>query len=263
MKQLALLSNLDALLIDMDGVVYRGDTPLPGAIDTVPTLQRLGIACAFVTNNTTLGAAGFQSKLAGMGIEVEANAVVTSAEATATYLGTIAAPGTRTCVVGERGLTDALETAGFVVSDDEAAFVVVGLDRAVTYDRLAKACLAIQRGARLIATNADASYPVEEGYLPGAGAILAALTTATRAEPTIIGKPKPALLEIALGRLGCTPDRAAMVGDQLDSDIQAGQAAGMRTIWVKSDVSRETADVTPDVTVETLAELLNLLEQSR
>jgi 4-nitrophenyl phosphatase len=255
------LSDLDALLIDMDGVVYRGNTPLDGAREAVPALRRLGIAFAFVTNNATLGAAGFTEKLHRMGVRVEPEAIVTSAEATAAYLQTIAPPGTQVCVVGERGLIDALEQAGFIVHDENAAFVVVGLDRELTYERLAQASIAIQRGARLIASNADASYPVEEGYLPGAGSIVAAVATATGATPTVIGKPQPALLELALRRLRVAPQRAAMVGDQRDTDVQAGRAAGLRTIWVRSDVSRPSEGVQPDFVVESLAELLRLLER--
>jgi 4-nitrophenyl phosphatase len=254
-----MLRGLRALLIDMDGVVYRGDEPLPGAQDLVPTLQRLGIRFCFVTNNATLTPQQFQAKLANMAIKVDADRIVTSPEATAHYLQGIAEPGTPVLVVGEHGLVHALEEAGFVVSRNQPAFVVVGLDRQLTYERLAAACLAIQDGAQLVATNADPAIPVPQGMFPGAGALLAAIVTATGATPTIIGKPAPTLLQVALERIGSRPEEAAMVGDQLGTDIAAGRAAGMSTILVEGTPGRPVPGVEPDLQVRNLAHLLELL----
>lgn len=287
-----MLAQIRALLIDLDGVMYRGEMPLPGALRVGPLLDGLGIAYAFVTNNATLTATQFAEKLGRMGVAVPASRVVTSGEATAVYLQALAPAGTTVCVVGEDGLTQTLEAAGFAIGERDAAFVVVGLDRTLTYPRLAAACLAIRRGARLIATNADPALPVEDGLWPGAGAILACITTATGAQPTVIGKPQPTLLRVALDRLGARPEETAIVGDRIDSDVLAGHAAGVHTILVQGDLALNAPlplgeggrghpmhrgartgegaispgaqhPIAPELTVRNLDELLDLLERAQ
>lgn len=255
------LANLKALLIDLDGVVYRGELPLPGATRVVETLQRHGIAYAFVTNNATLTPRQFQAKLARMGVRVASEDIVTSPVATASYLRGIAAPGTGICAVGEEGLREALLEAGFRLDDAAPSFVVVGLDRFVTYQHLALACRAIWNGARFIGTNADPALPVEDGLAPGVGAIIAFIATATGVHPTIVGKPEPTLIQVALDRLGVNPADAAMVGDQIDTDIRAGKAAGTATVLVEGDLARTDGQVVPDLAVATLAELLERIDR--
>lgn len=256
-----MLPQIRALLMDLDGVMFRGDTALPGAAEAIPRLRSLGIAYAFVTNNATLTPQQYVAKLAQMGVDVEAPDVVTSAEATAIYLRTLAPGPASVYVIGEEGLVQALQGAGFSLDDQDPTFVVVGLDRHVTYERLAKACLALGRGARLIATNADHAYPVEGGLWPGAGAILAAVVTATGVKPTVIGKPEPTIIRIALDRLGVSPNEAAMVGDQIDTDVRAGRAAGTATVLVEADLAHPVDNIAPDLTVRSLEELITLLEQ--
>ncbi|MPZ13323.1 MAG: HAD-IIA family hydrolase [Chloroflexi bacterium] len=257
------LVEIEALLIDLDGVVHRGDAPLPGARDVVPVLTDLGIRFAFVTNNATLSPEEYAAKLASIGIVVDARTIVTSAEATATYLREVAEPDATVYVVGEDGLHTALARAGFRVNEVDPTYVVAALDRRLTYLRLATACLAIQRGAQFIATNADHAYPVEEGLWPGAGAIVAAISTATGVAPLVIGKPQPTLLQVALGRLGAKPGRAAIIGDQIATDIRAGRAAGLATILLEADLAQPSGDVNPDLRVQSLAELLSILEAAR
>jgi 4-nitrophenyl phosphatase len=258
-----MLAELQALLLDLDGVVFRGETPLPGATRLVPCLRQLGMAHAFVTNNATLTPEQVAAKLCAMGIEASSSSVVNSPVATAAYLRRRAAAGTRVCVIGEHGLQSALTEAGFVLADDDAEYVVVGLDRHLTYRKLTAACVAIQRGATLLATNADPALPVEGALWPGAGALLAAVVTATGAQPIVIGKPQPALLQIALDRLGVQPGRAAMVGDQIETDVRAGVAAGMRTILVEGDLAARADGVSPDLTVRSLEDLLCRIEAAR
>jgi 4-nitrophenyl phosphatase len=257
------LASLRALLIDMDGVMYRGDVALPGSTDVLPTLLNLGIEYAFVTNNATLTPEQYRAKLAGMGVETVADRVVTSSIATAAYLASRNRKGARVCVVGEHGLVEALEEAGFDVADEDADFVVVGLDRQLTYRRLVAATRAIMNGAAFIATNADPAIPVEDGVNPGAGAIVASVATATGVPPTVIGKPEPTLLLTALERLGVRPEQAAMVGDQVQSDIRAGRAAGMPTVLVAGDLASDVPGVAPDLIVRDLGELLEILRAAR
>ncbi len=258
-----MLSKIEALLIDLDGVVYRGDVAIPGAADAIAALEGLGIKHAFVTNNATLTPEQFAEKLGRMGVQAEPADVVTSSEATAEYLRTVAGVHATVSIIGEEGLTHALTSRGFQIDDDRPTYVVVGLDRHITYQRLLSACLAIQRGAQLIATNADRFLPVEAGRAPGAGAILAAVIATTDARPIIVGKPEPTLLRVALDRMGASLEGAAIVGDQIESDIRAGRAAGITTIHLTEALTETVvspdAEVVPDYTVRDLAELVDRL----
>ncbi len=256
-----MLPQLKALLIDLDGVVFRGMTPLPGAHEVIPTLRRLGIRYAFVTNNATLTPEENAEKLRRIGVPAVADDVMTSPLAVASYLRSLTQNHATVCVVGEEGLVGAVADAGFRVDDADPDFVVVGLDRQLTYQRLTAAFRGILGGARFVATNADPALPVDDGLWPGAGAIVAAVATAAGVQPTIVGKPEPTLLLVALERLGIAPADAAIIGDQIRTDIRAGKAAGMFTILVEGDLASPVDDVQPDLTVRDLAELLKLLEE--
>jgi 4-nitrophenyl phosphatase len=246
--------------MDLDGVVFRGMTPLPGAREAIPTLRRLGIPFAFVSNNATLTPEQNADKLRAMGVPAAPEDFVTSSIAVAGYLQSVAPAGARVCVVGEEGLVRALEASGFRVDDADPAYVAVGLDRQLTYQRLIAACRGVQRGAPLVVANLDRALPVDDGLWPGCGAIVAAITTATGASPIVVGKPEPLLLEIALKRLGVAAADAAIVGDQIASDICAGKAAGLFTILVEGDLATPVEGIRPDMTVRDLAHLLELLE---
>jgi 4-nitrophenyl phosphatase len=246
--------------MDLDGVVCRGITPLPGAQEAIPTLQRLGIRYAFVTNNATMTPAQTADKLRNMGVDAAAEDIVTSPLAAAAYLRSLTKEAATVCVVGEAGLIEAVESAGFRVGDENADFVVVGLDRQFTYQRLTAAFRAIEAGARFVATNVDRALPVDDGLAPGCGSIVAAIATASGVKPTVVGKPEPTLLTVALDRLGVPPKNAMMVGDQIATDIRAGKAAGMTTVLVEGDLATTDDEVAPDLRVKDLAELLRLLE---
>lgn len=258
-----ILARVEALLVDLDGVMYRGDTPLPGATELVPELDALGIEHVFVTNNSTQTPSQFAQKLAAMAVEASADRIVTSAEATAEYLATLEPPGARVLVIGEEGLRAALTGAGFALVGDAPSCVVVGLDRGVTYAQLARACVAIRAGARFVATNNDPAMPVEGVFWPGAGAIVAALVTATGVTPTVVGKPEPTLLHRALERLGAPPASAAIVGDQILTDVRAGRAAGLATILVGAEQPTLDVEPRPDIWVPDLPALLAQLRAAR
>ncbi len=254
------LGGLRALLIDLDGVMYRGEVPLPGAVDLIPALKRLGIKFAFVTNNATLTPEQYEAKLGRMGIEATRDQVVTSPIALVAHLQAVAARGARVCVVGEGGLVQALTDAGFEITDSNPAFVVAGLDRQLTFQRLVAATRGILGGAAFIATNTDPLLPVEDGLWPGAGSIVGAIATATGVQPTVIGKPEPAILQVALERLSVKPREAAIVGDQVQTDIRAGRAAGVFTILMASDLATDASDVAPDLVVHDLYGLIDHLQ---
>jgi len=255
------LSSVRAFLLDLDGVLYRGKTPLPGAARFIADLQALRVPFMFITNNSTQTPSQYMAKLGRMGVRVPEEALLTSSLATADHLSCVAPPGSPLYVIGEVGLLEAVEERGFVITGDHRAarYVVVGHDTALTWRKLADATLAIRAGAAFVATNPDRTLPTEEGLLPGAGATLAALEAASGVVPLVVGKPEVTIFRLALARLDVQPEVTAMVGDRWDTDILGGNRAGLSTIAVLSGV--DTADVfaqtmpRPDFLFEDLAEL--------
>lgn len=228
-----LAERYDALFLDLDGVLFRGAETVAGGPETLAALRADGQRIAFVTNNSAHTPEQVADKLAGHGYEARPDEVVTSALATADLLAERGA--TEAYVVGEEGIRRALADASVRVLDGEPAaapFVVVGWDREVTYATLRTASLLVERGATLVATNADASYPAPDGFWPGAGALLAAITTTTGAEPLIVGKPHPPLYLAALRRVG--GERPLVVGDRLETDIAGAVALGWDSLLVLS-----------------------------
>ncbi len=236
------------LIVDMDGVLWRGDQPLPGMARFFETARRLEIRFILATNNASKSGEEYLAKLRRFGVQVALDEVITSPQATATYLAHHA-PGARVFVIGEPGLAAELRAQGLqVVNDrpDDATHVVVGWDRTLTYDKLAEACLLIRRGATFIGTNPDVTYPSERGIVPGNGATLAALRVSTGVEPIIIGKPQLEMMTQAMMRMGGTPKDTAVIGDRLDTDILGGQNAGLTTLLVLTGVtSSEEAHASP------------------
>ncbi|MFA5889426.1 MAG: HAD-IIA family hydrolase [Actinomycetota bacterium] len=249
---------------DLDGVVWKGDDPIPGAPETIRALRDAGKRVCFVTNNSAEVADTYVRKLDRMGAGATASEIVSSADATAHMLDRDV-PGVRgrlAFVIGGEGLRAAVASVGARLASleegSDASVVVVGIDRDLTYDKLRAATLAIRKGATFIASNADATYPYPEGLVPGAGAIVAALRTASGVEPAVAGKPDPTMLEIAAERLGGTP--ALAVGDRLDTDILAAHTAGWPCVLVLSGASGvpdlAVARVWPDFIVRRLSDLL-------
>ncbi len=246
-----MLRQLQHLIVDMDGVLYRGDEAIPGTEEFVCFLREQGIGFVLATNNSTRTPQQYVHKLAGMGVTVYANEVLTSAQATASYLVCTAPPGTRVFVVGQDGLWTALREAGFDLVEDDAEYVVAGMDFTVCYERLAQAALLIRAGARFIGTNPDCTFPSERGILPGAGALLAFLEASTGVTPTVIGKPESAMIEQALALMGAHDATTAMLGDRLETDILAGRRAGLPTLLVLSGVTSRAmlaaSEIQPDL----------------
>ncbi|HEU4321678.1 MAG TPA: HAD-IIA family hydrolase [Roseiflexaceae bacterium] len=255
------LSQFTAVLFDMDGTLFRGGTALPGARELLAFCAERGIACACVTNNSTMTPAQYEAKLAGMGIPVSAAQIVTSSVAARRYLEQEAPRGTPIYAVGMDGLRQELFGDGYyVLEEHNPRYVVVGGDFDVTYAKLRTACLAIRAGARFIGTNPDTTYPTEQGLVPGAGSLLALLRAATDVEPFVIGKPAPTMLLAAAALLGAEPARTLVVGDRLDTDIAGARAALMSSVLVMTGV--ETAEgiasnaVRADLVLPGLPELL-------
>lgn len=244
------------LLIDLDGVVYIGNTPIAGVRDFFARLRRHGLPFRLITNNSTQTPAQFAVKLAGMDISVSEAEVLTSAEATGDYLAQHAPVGARVLLIGEQGLRIALSRRGFRLDERPAQLVVVGLDRTFDFEKLTEAIRAVQAGASLIGTNPDLTLPTEAGDLPGTGTLLAAISAATGVSPTIVGKPEPTMLQLGAGQLGLPPDKVAVIGDRLDTDVRGAKRAGMLSILVLTGVTM-SADLdrqreVPDMVVASL-----------
>lgn len=257
------LSAIRAVLFDMDGVLYRGRQVLPGVAELLSFLNMRGIRYACITNNASMTPGQYEQKLGEMGIAMPEQLVLTSALATARYLRSAYPPGTRVMIIGMRGLREALLGDGYFVEDRVAPELVVqGADFELTYATLKEATLAIRRGARYVATNPDRTFPSEEGLIPGAGAVMAALVAATDADPLVIGKPAPTMFLVAADMLGADPQQTLMIGDRLDTDIAGANRAEMPCALVLTGVSGRN-DIgsglgLPDLVVAGLPELLNL-----
>jgi phosphoglycolate/pyridoxal phosphate phosphatase family enzyme len=241
-------ARIRVIILDLDGVIYRGHTPLPGAQQTTEWLRRHGYLTYYFTNNSTRTRESYIELLAGFGIPADREQIVTSASLTVRYfhdLGLLSEPKRRptVLVVGEGGLASELRQAGLRVVRRPGArpidYVVVGMDRRFTYRKLYEAQQVVRAGARLIATNRDATYPVENGnVIPGGGSIVAAVATAAEQEPLLIGKPSARAGELILSHAGARPQEALMVGDRLETDIEMGRRAGMWTCLVLTGISQ-------------------------
>jgi 4-nitrophenyl phosphatase len=239
------------LIVDMDGVLYRGRQRLRGARRFLGYLADEKVPFVLATNNSTLTPEQYVDKLAGMGMAASADQIITSALASALYLEKVAGPGTKVYAIGEDGLFSALRDKGFALTDGEPSYVVVGMDRQLTWDKLRVATLAIRGGATFIGTNPDRTLPTEEGLVPGTGANLAAVEAATSTPPLIMGKPETTLFELAMERMGVTAEGTAVVGDRLETDILGGKNAGIATVLVLSGITRreelEDSSYQPDL----------------
>lgn len=253
------LAAIKGLLIDMDGVLYRGQAPIPGAEHFVTFLRYRRIPFLLLTNNSSLSPGQYMAKLRGMGIEVHAEEILTSAQATARYLAQWEPEGARVYMIGQEGLRQALMEQGFTLVEEGAKYVVVGWDWELTFAQLKRAALLIRAGAHFIATNPDRTFPSEEGIIPGNGAILAALEAATDIHPLVIGKPQPTIFQLALTQLGLDTQGVAVLGDRLETDILGGQRMGLGTLFVLSGVTdgEELAysSIQPDMVFEDVAHL--------
>jgi len=268
------------VIFDLDGVIYRGIEAVPGAPELVGWLHDLGVPVRFATNNSMVTRDAYVERLGAMGIRTDVEEVVTSTSATVDHLAQHAPDIRSVLAIGADGMRRELETAGLEVAravDERPALpggplgrhfdaVVVGLDPTVDYDALSSAMAAIADGARLIATNADSRYPTPIGFLPGAGAIVAALATATGVTPEVIGKPAPAMFRSIIESAGVPAPECVVVGDNPDADVAGAHRAGCASILVLTGVADSSAVASlagerrPDAVAADPSEVRRLLE---
>lgn len=251
-------------LIDMDGVLYRGTEPIPGAAEFVSQLREREIPFRLLTNNSQRTRRDVAAKVARMGFEVEAEHVFTSAMATARFLAR-QKPGGTAYVIGEGGLLTALHENGYAVVDHDPDYVVVGEGRTFNLELVEAAVRMIAKGAKLVATNPDPNCPTENGPRPGCGAMAAMLEAAAGVKAFSVGKPSPVMMRAARKELGLSTEETTMIGDTMDTDILGGVQLGFHTVLVLSggttagDLGRYA--FRPELVLDSLAELTDLLAE--
>ena len=257
-------SNIKALILDMDGVIWKGDAPIGDLSATFNRIRERGLKFVFATNNGTKTPEDYQVKLRELGVDVEPWQIVTSALGIAFMLAQKYPRGTKIFMIGEDGIRVALEEKGFEILSTEdapqAQVFVMGIDRTINFMKVAEATLLVRAGIPFYTTNTDKTFPTPRGEIPGSGSWLSVITSATGMEPIVAGKPFPFLMELSLERLGTTKEETLVVGDRLETDIAAGQSVGCPTALVLSGISTKAqADEWKpkmDVIAESLSELV-------
>jgi NagD protein len=257
---------IENYLMDMDGVLVHEERLIPGADLFVKRLQQAGHRFLLLTNNSIYTPRDLAARLALTGLEVPEESIWTSALATARFLDTQRPQGTA-FVLGEAGLTTALHQVGYVLSDREPDYVVVGETRAYSQEAITRAIRLISAGARFIATNPDPTGPSPDGPHPATGAVAALISKATGVRPYFVGKPNPLMMREALRAIDAHSDATVMIGDRMDTDVIAGIEAGLQTILVLSGItSREEAQrfpFLPSRIVDSVADLVDQVPQGR
>jgi 4-nitrophenyl phosphatase len=250
-----MMNKYKGYLIDLDGTMFLGKQIIPFAKEFIEALNQKGIPHLFVTNNSSKRPDQVAEHLMQMGIPATEKQIFTTSMATAQYIKN-RKENAKVYAIGEVGILDAIKDAGLEFVDEDADFVVIGIDRDITYEKLAKGCLNIRSGATFISTNGDVAIPTERGLLPGNGSLTAVLQVATGQDPIFIGKPEPIIMELAISELGLNKDEVLMVGDNYRTDIQAGINAGLDTLLVFTGVTKredlEKVPVQPTYFVDSL-----------
>ncbi|MCE5209906.1 MAG: HAD-IIA family hydrolase [Chloroflexi bacterium] len=228
---------IDAIILDMDGVVWRSFSPIGNIPWVFERFREIKLKYALATNNSTKTASQYVQKLAAIGVTVPESQIFTSSFAMAHLLKSRYPEGGPVFIMGEEGLRKPLADQGFFHQDENVLAVVCGLDREFSFEKLSKVTYLIRSGIDFYMTNPDRTFPTSKGLGPGAGAILAAIEAATDVQPILAGKPSPAIIQTIMHEIGSKPETTLVVGDRLDTDIMAGQAAGCLTAIVLSGVA--------------------------
>jgi len=254
---------IESWLSDMDGVLVHEGQPVPGAAEFIRRLEASGKRFLILTNNSIYTRRDLAARLAAVGLNVPAESIWTSAVATARFLQDQRPEGSA-YVIGEAGLTTALHEVGYVLTDLDPDYVVLGETRTYSFSQITKAIRLIERGARFIATNPDPIGPSAEGSLPACGAVAAMITKATGVQPYFVGKPNPLMMRTALNVVGGHSESTAMIGDRMDTDIVAGVEAGLETILVLTGVTRkeevERFPFRPSHVVPSIADVIEMID---
>ncbi|WP_182874644.1 MULTISPECIES: HAD-IIA family hydrolase [unclassified Microbispora] len=253
---------IESWLSDMDGVLVHEGQPVPGADEFIRRLKESGKRFLVLTNNSIYTARDLSVRLRAAGLDVPAESIWTSALATAKFLADQRPEGSA-YVIGEAGLTTALHEVGYVLTDLDPDYVVLGETRTYSFTSITRAIRLIDNGARFIATNPDPIGPSNEGSLPACGAVAAMITKATGVEPYFVGKPNPMMMRSALNQIDAHSESTAMIGDRMDTDVVCGIEAGLNTILVLTGVTQKDQidryPFRPTQVVNSVADLIDLV----
>jgi NagD protein len=249
-------------LMDMDGVLIHEQHAIPGAPEFVARLRELGVPFLLLTNNSMYSTRDLAARLLRIGLEVPEESIWTSALATAQFLDD-QRPGGSAFVIGESGLTTALHSVGYTLSERDPDYVVLGETRTYSFERITQAIRLITAGSRFIATNPDNVGPAPDGPLPATGSVAALISRATGVDPYYVGKPNPLMMRSALNAIDAHSETTAMIGDRMDTDVVSGLEAGLETILVRTGVTQpgeeERYSYRPSRIVDSVAELISEL----
>ena len=229
-------SNITSWLTDMDGVLVHEGHAIPGAAELIAKWQSAGTPFLVLTNNSIYTPRDLSARLQAGGLDIPEDRIWTSALATAAFLDK-QMPGGSAFVIGDAGLTTALHEVGYVQTDNNPDYVVLGETRNINFESLTKAVRLIKAGARFIVTNPDVTGPSQEGVIPAAGSFAALITKATGMEPYVVGKPNPMMFRSAMRKIGAHSESTGMIGDRMDTDVVAGIEAGLHTVLVLTGIS--------------------------
>jgi NagD protein len=229
-------SNITSWLTDMDGVLVHEGHPIPGAAELIAKWTAAGTPYLVLTNNSIYTPRDLSARLKIAGLDIPEERIWTSALATAAFLNS-QKPGGTAYVIGETGMTQALHDIGYVQTDQNPDYVVLGETRNFNFDNLTKAIRLIGAGSRFIVTNPDATGPSNEGPLPAAGSVAALITKATGMKPYVVGKPNPMMFRSAMRKIGAHSESTGMIGDRMDTDVVAGIEAGLHTVLVLTGIA--------------------------
>jgi NagD protein len=257
---------VETWLTDMDGVLVHEEVALPGAAEFIEALKASGKSFLVLTNNSIFTPRDLRARLLGGGLDVPEEAIWTSALATAKFLAGQRTGGSA-YVVGEAGLLTAMHGVGFVMTERDPDYVVLGETRTYSFEAITRAIRLIEKGARFIATNPDPSGPSPAGTLPATGSVAALISTATGRPPYYVGKPNPFMMRSALNKIDAHSETTIMVGDRMDTDIISGLEAGLRTVLVLTGSTRredvETFPYRPSRIVDSVADLIPFVDQDQ
>lgn len=262
--QLKRLCEVKCFLLDMDGTIYLGNRLFDGTLDFLSYLKETGRNFLFLTNNSSKDNIHYVNKLKNLGIEVTKDDVLTSGEATASYLHA-QKPGARVYLLGTPELEREFISWGFTLTDENPDYVVLGFDQTLTYQKLVTACDLIRAGVTYIATHPDFNCPVENGYIPDTGSMIELIAASTGKRPKVIGKPNKEIIESAFRKRKYEQNEYAMVGDRLYTDIATGNNAGICSILVLSGEATvedvEQSEVKPMFMLKDISEILACLKK--
>jgi NagD protein len=254
---------VECWLTDMDGVLVHEERAIPGASDFITALVTSGRRFLVLTNNSIFTPRDLRARLRAGGIDVPEESIWTSALATAQFLDA-QRPGGTAYVIGEAGLTTAMHSIGYVLTDRDPEYVVLGETRTYSFEAITTAIRLIEKGARFIATNPDQTGPSPQGSIPATGSVAALITRATGVEPYFVGKPNPLMMRSALNRIDAHSESTVMVGDRMDTDMVSGLEAGLRTILVLTGSTRpdqvERFPYRPTYVRDSVADLVELVD---